>query len=577
MKYYYKVAGNKVEGNKKDFEYYESQYEDHNDSRFCLKENMLARYIEQSDHEYIDNPLIEALPPDYSLEQIVKNLEKCILYSPDERLKSEEYRIQSIGRLKNLLVVFPKHIEIARKISITLKRGYSTRNIPTPSYLRKMNLISDMVSETWSDNKFSEISECIVKSDETPMSGFTIFGTSGGGKSVAINNILSLYPQCIEHREHNGDKIIFKQLVWVKIDSTYNGSIVGLCQKFFEEVDTILGTNYLKKHGDQRIDGLIRSMGRIATIHALGTLVIDEIQHISVAKSGAENVMNFLVTLENEIKLPIILIGTYKACKKGVLTLDYRVARRASGIGEVEWGLMENDKQFSSFVEDIWQYQWMKNYSPLTPEIIEVFYQKTMGITDGIVKLFQACQIDAIMTLKDIITAESIAEVAETQMPLTNKMITALRNKDFEELSKYDDIFAFDVEALIENSLSNLEQGNELKELKKSLDYKITHKQEQIERELAILAIELGSKNEKDAIKIAKSIIKENGTNKSMQELKKLTAMNVLSRELKKDKINTVPKIPKKKKKDDDISKVTNYQDYKDKNKIKDPLKEFML
>ena len=232
---------------------------------------------------------------------------------------------------------------------------------------------------------------------------------------------------------------------------------------------------------------------------------------------------------------------------------------------------------FSDFVKDMWQYQWIKNYSSLTPEIIEVFYQKTMGITDGVIKLFMACQIDAIMTEKEIITAKSIAQVAENKMPLTNKMITALRDKNFEELSKYDDIFAFDVEALIENSKYKLKQKNELRELKKSLDYKTAHKQEQLERELAILAIELGSKNEKDAMKIAKTIIKENGTNKSIQELKKLTAINVLSSELKKGEISPVPKISKKKTKDGDISNVTNYQDYKNKNKIKDPLKEFKL
>lgn len=576
MNYYTQVT--KAEPEQKEaFQYYKSQYEDHNDSRFCFKENMLARYIKQSDPDYIDNPLIEALPPDYTFDQIVNKLENRILFSPDERLKSEEYRIQSIGRLKNLLFVFEKHIEVARKISITLKRGYSTRNIPTPSYLRKMNLISDMVSKTWSDNKFKEIRECIVKSNETSMSGFTIFGTSGGGKTVAINNVLSLYPQCIEHNEHNGDKIIFKQLVWVKIDCTYNGSLVGLCHKFFEEADKILGTDYLKKHGDQRIDGLIKSVGNVASIHALGTLVIDEIQHISSAKSGAENVMNFLVTLENELKIPIILIGTYKACKNGVLTLDYRQARRASGIGEVEWGLMENDKVFSDFVKDMWPYQWIKNFSPLSPEIIEVFYQKTMGITDGVIKLFMACQIDAIMAYKEVITAQSIAEVAEKRMPLTSKIITALRTKDFEELSKYNDVFSFDVEALIKNSKYKLSQRNELKLLKESLEYKTTHKQEQLEGELAILAIELGSKNEKDALKIAKAIIKENGTNKSIQQLKKLTAMRVFSSQQEECEVSPTPKISKKKKKDDDISNVTNYQDYKDKNKIKDPQKEFIL
>lgn len=390
----------------KEFEFIDNQYEEYNEQgRFLYNEPVYARYIEQDLPEYKGNMLIEALPPIYSTIQVIEKLRKDPIYNVQEREKSIEYRVQAISRLENYLYPIPKHLLIERQLSVVIRRGYALKHVLTPQFIKKLNFNSRVINNKWVEDKISKM-QCISSNSDAPTPGFSVIGISGGGKSTALNNILSLYPQCIIHTEYDNLKFLFKQLVYIKIDCTHNGNIKGICRKFFSEVDKVLGTDYLKKYGDRSrhsIDDMIARMAHIAQIHALGTLVIDEIQHLADARNGAEEVLNFLVTLENELKIPIIYVGTYKAIKK-VLSKDFRQGRRASGMGEIEWNRMANDKYFERFMKNLWKYQWLKYETPIDEGFINLFYEKTMGITDRVIKLFMAVQYEAIISRVEKIT-----------------------------------------------------------------------------------------------------------------------------------------------------------------------------
>ncbi|GAF55087.1 transposon Tn7 transposition protein TnsC [Psychrobacter sp. JCM 18901] len=65
---------------------------------------------------------------------------------------------------------------------------------------------------------------------------------------------------------------------------------------FFRAIDQALDSNYEKKYALKRhsIETLLNLMRQISNHHAIGLLVIDEIQHLSVNKSGgAEKMLNF--------------------------------------------------------------------------------------------------------------------------------------------------------------------------------------------------------------------------------------------------------------------------------------------
>lgn len=74
--------------------------------------------------------------------------------------------------------------------------------------------------------------------------GFTMIEMSGVGKTTAVERVLSHYPQCITHTNYKDNPFYIKQVVWMKLDCPYDGSIKGLCLSFFNELDRILDTNY---------------------------------------------------------------------------------------------------------------------------------------------------------------------------------------------------------------------------------------------------------------------------------------------------------------------------------------------
>jgi len=54
-------------------------------------------------------------------------------------------------------------------------------------------------------------------------------------------------------------------------------------------------------------------MARVAAIHGVGVLVIDEINRLSGSSSGgAASMLSFFVQLTNSLGIPVVLVGTYK-------------------------------------------------------------------------------------------------------------------------------------------------------------------------------------------------------------------------------------------------------------------------
>ncbi|WP_268798726.1 ATP-binding protein [Pseudomonas huanghezhanensis] len=141
---------------------------------------------------------------------------------------------------------------------------------------------------------------------ENTATSFSVIGCSGVGKSKAIEKILHQYPRRIAHTE----PFSLVQLPWLKLDCPHQGSPRQLCKNFFASVDKLLCTEYEKLYGNVRagLDEMLVHMAQVANLHALGLLVIDEIQHLRKSKSsqnlaGSDQLLNFLVTLVNMLPL----------------------------------------------------------------------------------------------------------------------------------------------------------------------------------------------------------------------------------------------------------------------------------
>ncbi|MDP4092954.1 MAG: ATP-binding protein [Bacillota bacterium] len=427
-----------------------------------------AEYSEQVLREYRDNPLIEALPPIWSYEQVEELIHSYPEHEELERKLDAHYRYHCIQRLFSYFQPWSTHFDIEQRVSRVIRQGYISRNPLAPNYAYDMQSIYSMIKQGNYQFKDVELS--------TPSSsGFTIIGFSGMGKSTGIEKILNKYPQIIIHDEYNNEEFDHKQLVWLKLDCPHDGSIKALCSNFFIEFDRLLADNTYNKFASGRnttTETMIPRMSQIARRHSLGLLIIDEIQHLSAAKSGGqEKMLNFFVNLVNIIGIPVILIGTTKAMS--VLQSEFRQARRGSGHqGDLIWENMNRDDEWDLLVEGMWEYQWTREKIPLTKELQDVLYEESQGIVDILIKLYAMAQMRAIATAEEKVTADLIKKVAKDNLKLVRPMLNALKSGNREEIDRYKDISPIDIDAFKEKQLKLLKLNEKIKLKKAQIEKK---------------------------------------------------------------------------------------------------------
>ncbi len=313
---------------------------------------------------------------------------------------------------------------------------------------------------------------------------------SGVGKTTAVERVLSLYPQCITHVKYGEVPFYLKQIAWMKLDCPFDGSIKGLCMSFFVETDRILDSTYSNRFlpSTTTVDAMIPKMAHIASTHGIGLLVIDEIQHLSMAKSGgSEKMLNFFVTLVNTIGIPVLLIGTTKAM--AILQSEFRQARRGSGQGDLLWDRMQNDTSWQIMLQSMWKYQWTQKRCPLTKELEKILYDESQGIIDIAVKLYALAQIKAIADGTEAVTPFSVREVAAEKLRLVKPMLDALRFGDKKKLLQYEDIRPIGVEDYIAAQAAKLGTYTQ----------KVSTLEEQAV--LKLLEMEVQSKTARDCVK----------------------------------------------------------------------------
>ena len=264
----------------------------------------IAIYRDQKLPEYNANPMIQALPPIMSKRQFLKSVTTLPNFSTEEKLLEADVRFHCVERLSRYFTPIVCTIELQRIISILLRQGYIARNILQPQYARRANQIYQAIQ-----NKGGKTIENYVDVP-TSASGFTLIGPSGMGKTTNLKNILGLYPQVIVHPEHN-----VYQLVWIKVDCPHAGSLKGLCIDVFKEIDRLLGTKYFKKFGSTRNseDYMLAQVAQLAHTHHVGMLIIDEMQNLVNARRSKDDLLNFLVKMDNIIGVPVIRVGTNEA------------------------------------------------------------------------------------------------------------------------------------------------------------------------------------------------------------------------------------------------------------------------
>lgn len=389
--------------------------------------------------EYEGNPFIAQLPPLQSQRQLLDTLAARPVYNPAERGYQASLRKHCIMRLGRYFEPLERQIQLADRFGMLLRQGYIGRNPLTHDYIRHLQNGAERIEA-------KSLTFPTRQPVENTATSFALVGCSGIGKSKAIEKVLHQYRQCITHKE----PFSLLQITWLKLDCPSQGSPKQLCINFFSAVDRLAGTAYFNWYGSRRasVDEMMVHMAHVANLHALGALVIDEIQHLNKAKIGPDALLNFLVTLVNTIGVPVILVGTLSAIP--LLQENFRQARRASGLGSLVWDRIPKGKVWNYFIDQIWKYQWTSTPTQITPEIREILYEESQGILDIVVKLFMLAQLRVISIGEvrqgpEILTEKLFQQIAREDFQIVRPMLDALRRNDLKALSKYDDLLPLHV------------------------------------------------------------------------------------------------------------------------------------
>lgn len=410
---------------------------------------------------YKGNPFIEALPSILEPKQVARNLEGRVDFNQSDCQASPSVRAHLISQMMGqFFQPINRHIDLERKLSVMIREGYVGRNPKDGSLnTRLQNGYERLMSGENNAVRFPTVT--------STARSLAFIGCSGSGKTTTLNKILSTYPQVIYHPEFN-----FTQIVYLRVDCPHDGSLKSLCLHFFRAIDQALDSNYEQKYALKRhsIETLLNLMRQISNHHAIGLLVIDEIQHLSVNKSGgAEKMLNFFVTLVNTVGLPVVMVGTPKA--RFIFEGDLRSARRGVGFGSVFWEQMVQEpnihlsddrvikSEWNSFTDNLWKYQWLKKADiTLSKDIRDRWYELSQGVLDIVVKLFVLAQLRAIDSGLERITVKLLQNTYDEDLKPIHPMIEALQSGRADRIAQFSDLVVPDIDKKLLQLQSKLDQ-----------------------------------------------------------------------------------------------------------------------
>ena len=451
-----------------------------------------AMYKVQALSEYSKNPFIEALPPIFSEDNVLERFMVTPRITQQEKQSETNIRYHVLKRVKNFIQPLPIHFEVERRLSTLIRRGYLARNPLDKTFLERIRVLHQLREDEEEAHKYIDERLNYLRSTADSLS---IIGISGIGKTTAIERLLLMYPQVIKHEKYEGLPFNRTQIVWLKIDCPYDGSLSTLCKSFFKAIDNLLGTRYLEKYGylNRVTSTMLLHMTSLASMYGIGVLVIDEIQHLLHSKNDQEEMLNFFVTLSNTVGIPTVLIGTSKA--QQLFKGNFRQARRAASEGAIIWDRMAADsEEWEFFLETLWELQCLKTRSDLTEDMKKSFYEECQGITSVAVNMFILSQERALFdesNEEERLTPRVLKKTAKEDMKIIQPMLNALRKNDLNAMYKYEDIM-INLDDLMVNHKQNTEYEGKIKEAMKERQNTLGYKRQDTIESLTVEVASLG-------------------------------------------------------------------------------------
>lgn len=393
--------------------------------------------------EHWHNPFIRVLGAPPTLDDKFDILERKPLHSDAERRLSHDERMYALLRMFGIVSPLPAHLDVVNKVHMLLRLGYEARD-PAKGLHRRAFLASAAVIEGLAAGELTrDDPAATVRVPNAKAAGFALLGDVGMGKSTIVDLILGSIRQVVEP----DTPYYVKQVTWLKVECPPQGGRKQLCDHIFAAFDEVLGTRYQERFGtlkrNRTGDQMMDSVRHLVSLHAVGMLVLDELQHSMASPEGVDPMMNFLVGLVNMLSVPVLVIGTNAA--RPIVEGSFRMARRAAGLGQPNWFRLKPGSDWDLWLADVWACQWTATRTELDDDISQVLYDESQGILDIAVKLILVTQLRLITRGQiydepEVITPDVIRLVAKEEFSSVQVMIKALRGGNDEVLATIRDL-----------------------------------------------------------------------------------------------------------------------------------------
>lgn len=391
-----------------------------------------AKYYDTGVQRFAGNPFIEAMPrlDKTRSESLIGLSHYPAVPTAKTRKSNEVVRLMELSTLNDIVFPFPEYQKAALAVATIIRDAYVSRNPLTVLDRQRRHALA-----------LQGVDGLPFPSNwKSSAKGHFMIAVSGMGKTTFANAFLLRYPQVISHDGYQGHHLKCHQIVYIVLRVPHDATLKSLCIQFFQQVDTLLQTNYVRQAMSVRnIAPMVQLMGQVATAVSLGFLVVDELQNLKHARgSDAHYVLNLFSEIIERLGISLLAIAT--PAVQSVFEGSVRNARKIASSSEtVLKPMKKNDPLWRDFCETYWDYSYVKRKERLTDEVMNAWHKVSAGNTSFAALAFMLAQRNEIGE-REVIDEIAFARTAATDMAFLQPAIAALNSGDPNKLCAFDDL-----------------------------------------------------------------------------------------------------------------------------------------
>lgn len=351
---------------------------------------------------YRGNPLIGALGPIRTKEQIVDLLTNKPPYDPSEISLPPHIRPHVAFCLRQFFMPGVPHIEAVKEIDLLIRQSYAHRNPLDPQYQRLMAADRDRLRKGLPIPQRYQFVELL---------GSAAIGPPGTGKTRSFDYGLRDFLPVVEHAyEIDGQPIAFKQVPAMKVNLFQDGSLKAFGREIFDQAELILNVPLraqwnIESATANAMQGLCAQFCREFNA---GIFVVDEFQFVGESHDGARRALNYFARLMNCIGIAVVVVGNRSTST--ILKENLAASRRF--VGSIpQYEPFKAGPLWSAFCKQLFRYRYvaeMEEAKELARELLSL----SGGIADIAVKLFLLSQLRLFGRKPERLTKEVLRETS---------------------------------------------------------------------------------------------------------------------------------------------------------------------